>query len=187
VACASLIIVLPVQVILFDSVWQRSMVLTPCGYCFLSFSIAIWNRNIIVSFIAVGTWLASVALNIRGTSRIPTCSHYLSHISNLCLRRFNIGENIYICPRSTNRCSRRFKQARYDVQPHRRYLRYRTYKAWPRQCHWYSCGRYSAPPDHAGWGFATPAQEFDWHVGLSLPTGDTCSFFSGLRRKLTSN
>ena len=52
------------------------MVLAACDYHNLSFRIAIWNRNIVVSLIAVGAWLASVALNIRGTSHIPTCSHY---------------------------------------------------------------------------------------------------------------
>jgi hypothetical protein len=61
----------------FDSVPQWLIVLTACDYYYYSsFRIAIWNRNIVVSLIAVSAWLASVALNIRSTSRITTCSHY---------------------------------------------------------------------------------------------------------------
>ena len=73
-AFASLIILLRVQVISLTLVTQWLIVLTARDY-FLSFRIAIWNRNVVVSFIAIGAWLASVALNIRSTSCIPTCSH----------------------------------------------------------------------------------------------------------------
>jgi len=59
---------------LFD-VSRWLIVLTACDYFFLSFRIAIWNRNMVMSLIAVGAWLASVVLNIRSMSRIPTCSH----------------------------------------------------------------------------------------------------------------
>ena len=60
----------------FESISQWLIVLTACDYYLLSFRIAIWNRNIVVSSIAVGTWSVSVALNIRGTSCIPTCFHH---------------------------------------------------------------------------------------------------------------
>src|SRR6266850_5729186 len=161
------------------------MVLTACDY-FLSFRIAIWNRNIVVSLIAIGAWLASVALNIRSTSRIPHLFSLSSDISGLCLRRFNIGETIYKWSRSTNRCSRKFKQDRHDVRLHRERLRCPTYTGWPRQRHWRSRGRRSAPLDHAVRAFATPPQEFNWYVEISLPTGDTCSVFFGLCGMLTS-
>jgi hypothetical protein len=172
----------------FDSFSQWLILLAACDCYYLSFRIAIWNRNIVVSFIAVGAWLASVALNIRGTSRTPT-DHLFSlssHISGLCSRRLETGENIYKCSRSTNRCSREFTQDRHDGQPHHERLHSPTYSRWPRQRHWCSHRRCSASPDHAGWAFATPPQEFNWYVEVSLPTGDPRSVFFGLCGMLTS-
>jgi hypothetical protein len=100
-----------------------------------------------------------------------------SHISHLCLRRFDIGEKIYKCTCGTTRCSRKFNQDRLEIRLHCGRLHCLTYRRWPRQRHWHSRGRRSAPPDHAGWAFATPPQEFNWYVEISLSTGDTHPFF----------
>ena len=80
----------------FNPVSHWLTVLAVWDNCHLSFRIAIWNRNILVSFIAVGTWLVSVALNIRRMSRIHTCPHYhLISLACTCedltlVRRFTI-------------------------------------------------------------------------------------------------
>jgi hypothetical protein len=104
-----------------------------------------------------------------------------SHISGLCLRRFNNGEKIYKSSRSTTRCSRQIKQDRFNVQPRRKCLRYPAYRIWPCQRHRRSCSRRSAPLDHAVRAFATPPQEFNRYVEIPLSTGDTRSFFFGTR------
>jgi uncharacterized membrane protein len=57
----------------------------------LFFSMAIWNRNIIVLLIAVGVWSGGFALHVRSTSRILNHSY---HCLILCSRlpRFDNGE-----------------------------------------------------------------------------------------------
>jgi hypothetical protein len=59
-AFASLIIVIRTQVILWN------LPLDDSQFSFI-FRIAIWNRDVIVSLIAVGVWLCGVALNTWGT------------------------------------------------------------------------------------------------------------------------
>jgi hypothetical protein len=47
------------------------------------FRIAIWNRNMVASLIAIGIWSGGLALNIRRTFSILSCSHH-HLISRIC-------------------------------------------------------------------------------------------------------
>jgi hypothetical protein len=69
---ASLLITLRVQVITETlGIWLFS----PCPFFF---RIAIWNRNIFMSSLLIGTWLADVGLYIYRKLRIPQFGHEYS-------------------------------------------------------------------------------------------------------------
>jgi len=112
----------------FNSVSQWLIALAACDYCCFNFQ----NRDMEPQHRRVihCNWrlVGFCRVEYTGYVSYPHLFSLSSHISGLCLRRFNIGEKIYKCSRSTNRCSRKFKQDRHDVQPHRERLRSPTYR-----------------------------------------------------------
>ena len=76
-------------------------------------------------------------------------------------------------------------KARCDIQPRPEFLYNPTYAKGPRQCSRGSHSRRSAPPDNVDWASATCAQEFNWYLEITLPTGGAQTVFSILRRLLS--
>ncbi len=137
------------------------------------FRIAIWNRNIIVSLIAVGFWLGGLALHIRSKCHIPTCSrHQLMSRDCACQALTTVRSFRDSHLRCFQLILVQITQGQHDVHRHREYLRNPTYTQGYRQRSRGSRGRHSAPPDHADWAPATCAKEFNWHMETTLPTGD---------------
>jgi hypothetical protein len=76
-------------------------------------------------------------------------------------------------------------QARCDLQPRPGFLYNPTYAQGPRQCSRGSRSRRGAPPDNVDWASATCAQEFNWYLEITLPTGGAQAVFSILRQMLS--
>ena len=60
---------------------------------FSLFRMAIWNRNIIVSLIAVGVWMGGLSIHLWSTFLVPSRSH---HDLTPRFRRLDSSETLYV-------------------------------------------------------------------------------------------
>ena len=87
------------------------------------FRMAIWNRNIVVSLIAIGIWSGGLASNIWRTFPIPTCSHH-HLISRICaceglttVRRFTSIFVLIVQPDAHANCTRSLRRTALSRVP----------------------------------------------------------------------